>query len=206
MNRNYYSNRQIPLAPKYEDEILREEMRAREAIMAERCKGLASATPKARRVANQQPDKGTVKSIEADVVYYVSTHMKDNPGPGAFAVSVTTVDGTTKESGYYADITGPLLELEAMNAALLVTRDQPGTMAIHTTARWIADYLNDGTAERWKAHGWQKTDGTPLRNAESWATLMAYCEQREVKVAYVRHGATSEMRHCDDLAMRTYQS
>jgi ribonuclease HI len=201
MNTTLSINRQLPLAQKYEDQIQREEMCAREKILAEAC--MAKSTRKSQSMARVQRVTDP-KSVSADVVIHVSTRMEANPGPGAWAASSVNKDGLTKESDYYPAITGPQLELEAIIAVLIVIENTSGTLAINTSAKWIAEYLNNGQVQRWQDNGWRKANGDPVANAESWKELFRLYKERDVEIAWVKPGTTPGMKQCGALAKRAF--
>ena len=177
-----------------ENEIMREEMRFREKIIAERCMDM---------VRTPQKKFTEPRIVEADITIHVATHMKDNPGPGAYAVSVD--DGSPVEVDYLADTTGPHLELVAMNAAVQRSAALPGSVVIYTTTANTANYLNNGQAEKWKANGWRKADGDRVKHWDLWAKLLAHYEIRDPAIVYLLQGATPAMKRCANAAKRPLQ-
>ncbi len=165
---------------------------------------LRKAEARARIKRTVNPSVGS--TITADVVVQVATFMKDNPGPGSHGTTLTTADGTIEEFDYYPHITGPLLELEAMIAALQATMDLPGTVAIHTTAKDLVKWLSDGQAAIWKANGWHNAQGRSIKNAESWDMLLDLYEQRRPLVAWVDRHTDSEIKRCLTLAGKAFHA
>ena len=196
MSKSYSHNRQLPMAQKYEDSINREEMRAREKIMAEQCMA---------RVRTPQRKLPAAPTVDADITIHVATHIKDNPGPGAYAMCVD--DGTPEDPyrHWEADTTGPHLELVAMNAALQRVESLGGSAVIYTTAANTAKYLNNGQAAKWKANGWRKADGDRVKHMELWAELLALYENRDPVIVYQASNATAAMRRCAEVAERPFQ-
>lgn len=202
MTKNYNHNRQLPLASKYEDEIRNEEMRATEAILAKEC--MTRVARKATAMTCIKRSNGP-ESVSADIVTQVTTYTKTNPGPGAWAASIVTAAGFTAESDYFPSMTKPLLELEAMIAVLTVIESCPGTVAVHTTAKWIVEYLNNGQVETWKANNWRKASGGSVAHVESWKELFRLFTERSVQVAWVESDTTPEMKKCGALAKRAFR-
>jgi ribonuclease HI len=193
------------LAKIYEDQILREEMRGRERIMKEQCMARMTrwkAKPKAR--VKRAPHPAAPGPIQADIVIHVATHMEGNPGYATWAATILTMDGLTEHSDWYVQVTQPLMELEAMIAVLTFTREHPGTVAIGTTAKWIAKHLTNGRAAIWRRNDWQGSSGAPIKNADSWAELLRLCDERKPAVTWLGHSSTPEMKHCNELAARTF--
>jgi ribonuclease HI len=200
-------NRQLPLAKKYEDQILHEQVRGNEEIIAAQCHAKTTdhtASSKAR-VARAR-SSASYQTIDAAVLVCVSTSMKDNPGPGSYGLTVTTSDGIMETSEFFPDVTGPLLDLESVIAALEALQPIPGTAAILATARYTVESINNGQVSRWEEADWMRSNGTPVANSESWAELLRLYRGRDVAVAWVGHGATPEMKRCDALAMRTFRA
>ena len=182
------------MSQRSENEIMREEMRFREKINAEQCMDMVR-TPRKKFT---EP-----RIVEADVTIHVATHMKDNPGPGAYAMCVD--DGTPVEVDYLADTTGPYLELVAMNAAVQRTTELRGWAVIYTTTANTANYLHNGQAEKWEANGWRKAGGDRVKHWDLWAELLARYEIRDPAIVHQPQGSTPAMRRCADVAKRTFQ-
>lgn len=202
---NLVHNRQLTLSQKLEGQIFREEKRVREQILADQCRAstagyLAGSNARILRASE------TPKSIAADIMIHVTLHIPKNPGPGAWAATLVIKDGVTQESDWYPHVTQPLLELEAMIAVLTAIRGKAGTVAIHTTARWIADNLNNGTAEKWQANDWRKSSGDPVQHADSWAEVLRFVRQRAAAVAWLKRDATPEMAKVHQFARRAFQA
>lgn len=200
MNKQHH-NRQIPLADIYEAQTQAEEIRAREKIMIERSMALAKAASRNR--IHRTLAGTTTKPIDADIVVNITTAMKDNPGPGAWAASIVTKDGTTNESEYYSNMTLPLLELESLIAPFNLIQEITGTVAIHTTAKWITEFLNSGQVGVWRDNGWKKSGRDTISNADSWIELIRLCEDRKAAVVWLDK-SSPEMKRCAQLPLRTF--
>ncbi len=198
-----YQNRQIPLAQRYLDEIHREEVRAREKIIAAQCMSMAASKAKSQARARLSTTPPKSKPIDADIVIHVAT-FTGNQGPGAWAASIVSPDGVAEESDFHRSITQPNLELEAMIAALTIVEGLPGSVAIHTTTKWIAEYLNNGRVERWRDNGWKKSGGDDISYPELWMELLRLFEDRRPAVASVK--SSPEMKKCLQLAKRTFNT
>ena len=196
MSNNYRHNRQLPMSQRGENEIMHQEMRDREKIIAEQCMDM---------VRTPQKKFTEPRTVEADITIHVATHMKDNPGPGAYAMCVD--DGTPEDPycHWEAHTTGPHLELIALNAALQRVASLNGSAVIHTTTANTAKYLHDGTAARWKAKGGHKADGDRVKHWELWEPVLAHYETRDLTIVYQTCNATAAMRRCADVAERPFQ-
>ncbi len=194
MSNNYRHNRPLPLAQKYEAAIMHQEMRDREKIIAEQCMARVHAP---KKKLTEPP------AVDADITIHVATHIKDNPGPGAYAMSVD--EGTTVEVDYLADTTCPHLELVALNAAFKGVGATPGSAVIYTTAANTVKYLHDGTAARWKARGGRKAGGGPVIHWDLWAELLERYERPRTAVVHLASGDTPAMRRCAQFAKRPFQ-
>lgn len=182
------SNHHLPLAQKYQA------MFHKEAVLA------------SQKIMNGQRKATAAKNGAADVVVNVSTCMKGNPGPGAYGRTVETDEGEVETSDYCSSISGYLLDLEAMVAALRAIREQTGTVQINTTAESIVRYLNDGQVERWRDADWRKSGGKRIQHAELWAELLDLYELRGPNVVHARRDSTPQMRKCHSIAAKTFRT
>lgn len=193
---NYYrQTRQLPLAQHYENSIMHQEMCDREKIIAGRCMDM---------VRIPQKKFSEPRIVDADVTIHVATHMKDNPGPGAYAIMAD--DGSTADVDYLAETTGWHLELVAINAALQSVKGVFGSAVMNTTAANIVKYLNNGQVAKWSANGWRKSHGEPIAHSELWRVLLARYEIRDPAIVVTARNASPAMRKCAEVAKQTFKS
>jgi ribonuclease HI len=62
--------------------------------------------------------------------------------------------------------------------------------------------MTKGWAIRWRANGWLREDGDPVKNADLWRRLLGLCKGHEVEFRWLRgHTGNRENERCDRLAV-----
>jgi len=192
MRKSNSTNRQLPLAQKYEDQILRREVRDREKIIAERCMAKTRAAIRVPQTAY------------AAAEIYVATYMQANPGPGAYAV--VEEDGTLLAHDWPDHTSGYRLELMASIAAMEHTRACPSSVVIYTTGKSIASYLVDGQAARWRDNGWRKADGDQVAHRDLLERALDQYEKRCPSFMSCAPSASIAMRRCAMMAEEVFEA
>jgi ribonuclease HI len=138
----------------------------------------------------------TPKPIATDIAVHVTTCMRSDPGPGAWAARIVTKERSGTNSGYYPVVTGRLIELDAIVSVLRIVEYLPGTLTVHNAPLWIAECLSDGRAKEWRANGWYTSNRTPVRYIQWWEELIRLYELRDSTVHWANHVDEREMRRC----------
>jgi len=137
-----------------------------------------------------------------------------NPGPGGYGVILLHGRDRTELAGGFRLTTNNRMELMAAIVGLraLQTRGlaEPADQVIlYTDSRYLADAINRGWAECWRANGWKRTSGRePVRNADLWAELLDLYARYRVKVIWVTgHAGDPDAwrERCDKLARQAAQ-
>jgi ribonuclease HI len=141
----------------------------------------------------------TAHAEEAALVF-VDGSCVGNPGPGGWAFRIEAPDGTVSErSGHDVDTTNNRMELQAVIQALETSGPDQAISVLSDSA-----YIIDGCIDylpKWKANGWAKADGKPLKNLDDWKALDALIGAGNVTFAKVRgHTGNAGNERVDALA------
>jgi ribonuclease HI len=191
MRKSNSTNRQFSLAQKYEDQIMRQEKRDTEQIIAERCMAKTRAAIRVPQTAY------------AAAEIYVATYMQANPGPGAYAV--VEEDGTLLAHDWPDHTSGYRLELTALIAAMEHTGAWPSSVVIYTTGKSIASYLVGGQAAKWRDNGWRKADGDQVAHRDLLERALDQYEKRCPSFMSCAPSASIAMRRCAMMAEQIFE-
>ena len=100
---------------------------------------------------------------------YVRGTCRGNPGPGAWAAVLETVEGTEQISGSVPRTTNNRMELMAVLEGLRLV-DLGSSIYVITTS----DYVYMGATKwihGWRKRDWKKRDGKPISNQDLWLAL-----------------------------------
>ena len=153
----------------------------------------SGATSPSRKVL--KADAGSDQRIKV----YTDGGALGNPGPGGWAAVILDRDPPTELSGGFSPTTNNRMEL---TAAIMALRhfEAPTAVRLHTDSRYVADGINKGWAERWRANGWMRTRTEAARNADLWAALLDLCQRHEVVFEWVPgHAGVVYNERCDQL-------
>ncbi|WP_312645102.1 ribonuclease HI [Hydrogenoanaerobacterium sp.] len=124
-----------------------------------------------------------------------------NPGPGGYGV-ILRCNGVEKEisggdkatTNNRMELLGPITALRALN--------QPCRVTLYTDSQYVANGINKGWAQKWKANGWMRTKKDPALNADLWEQLLTELTRHEVTIQWVKgHAGHPENERCDRLAV-----
>lgn len=124
-----------------------------------------------------------------------------NPGPGGYA-AILRYEGKEKLlSGGEELTTNNRMELRALAEALKALK-RSCSLRIYTDSKYLADGINKGWAESWRARGWRKADGKEALNSDLWELLLTELKKHEYEIVWVRgHSGFPENERCDELAV-----
>jgi len=134
------------------------------------------------------------------VTIYTDGAASGNPGPGGYGV-ILEFQGKRKElSGGYRRTTNNRMELLAAVVGLEALKERC-EVNLYTDSAYLVNALNEGWAQRWRAHGWMRNKNEPALNLDLWERLLRLCEQHEVHFVGVKgHAGHPENERCDQLA------
>ncbi|MFL9824704.1 ribonuclease HI [Rhodoplanes sp. SY1] len=125
-----------------------------------------------------------------------------NPGPGGWAVIITSPDGSTRTlSGGEPNTTNNKMELMAAIMALeALADDAPAVLFLDS------EYVVKGVREwrrQWERRGWRNAAGKPVANADLWRRLFALADARPlVELRWLRGHAGHEGNEAVDRLAR----
>ena len=124
-----------------------------------------------------------------------------NPGPGGWG-AILRYKGTDKcISGGEAETTNNRMELTAVIEGLKALKESC-KVTIVTDSQYVANGINLGWAESWKANGWRKKDKKPALNPELWDELLSELSRHDVTIEWIKgHAGHPENERCDELAV-----
>lgn len=131
---------------------------------------------------------------------YTDGSCHGNPGPGGWAWLIELPDGTKQErSGHLPDTTNIKAEMTAVVEALKCTPEgsrvqlySDNDMVCRGPTEWLPN---------WKANGWKKSNGKPVKNVDLWKEIDALMMTRKVTLTHVRaHTGILNNERVDELA------
>ncbi len=126
---------------------------------------------------------------------------KGNPGPGGWGAILRYKDVEKEISGGEADTTNNRMELTAVISALELLKE-PCEVELYTDSQYVANAVNLGWAEKWKANGWMRNKKEKALNPELWEKLLNLLKKHSVKFNWVKgHAGHPENERCDRLAV-----
>ena len=79
-------------------------------------------------------------------------------------------------------------------------------VTVVTDSQYVANGINLGWAQSWKANGWRKKDKKPALNPELWDELLTLIAKHEVTIEWVKgHDGHPENERCDKMAVAESQ-
>ena len=133
---------------------------------------------------------------------YTDGACTGNPGPGGYGVIVQQ-NGARKEfSQGYRLTTNNRMELMAAIVGLGAL-SQPSQVKLYTDSKYVADAINLGWLDGWRARGWRKADKNKVLNPDLWQQLLRLLEKHKVEMIWVKgHAGHPENERCDELAVQ----
>lgn len=129
-----------------------------------------------------------------------------NPGPGGYGAILRFGKHEKELSGGEMNTTNNRMELTACIKALEALKE-PCTVTLTTDSKYVADAVNNGWANSWRANYWKKPDKKPALNPDLWETLLNLLEYHDVTINWVKgHAGHPENERCDALATAFYKN
>ena len=110
-----------------------------------------------------------------------------------------------EQSGYEPYSTNNRMELTAVIEGLKALK-VPCRVTVVTDSQYVANGINLGWAEGWKANNWRKKDKKPALNPELWDALLNEIARHEVTIQWIKgHAGHPENERCDEMAVAESQ-
>lgn len=140
-----------------------------------------------------------------EVTIYTDGACSGNPGAGGWG-TILVYKGKEKEmSGGAAETTNNRMELTAVIEGLKALKESCRVTVV-TDSQYVANGINLGWAQSWKANGWRKKDRKPALNPELWDELLTLIGKHEVTIEWVKgHDGHPENERCDKMAVAESQ-
>ncbi len=136
------------------------------------------------------------------ILMYTDGSSIGNPGPGGYGVVMIQGAHRKELSGGYRRTTNNRMELMAVIEGLKALKT-PGEVAVMTDSKYVADGINQGWAQRWRANQWKKNKREKALNPDLWEQLLDLCAQHRVSFTWVKgHAGHKENERCDRLAVQ----
>lgn len=138
--------------------------------------------------------------IQGKIVIYTDGSSLGNPGKGGYGAVVMHGEQRKELSAGYFETTNNRMELMACIVALQ-TLNERSDVVLFSDSKYIVDAINNGSAERWKANRWLKSDRTKIANIDLWKELLTLNEQHKIEFRWVKgHFTDKNNERCDQLA------
>jgi ribonuclease HI len=139
------------------------------------------------------------------VVMYTDGACTGNPGPGGYAAVILTGSQRKEVSGGFRLTTNNRMELKAAIEGLR-SLPAPSDVMLYTDSRYVADAINLGWINGWRARNWRKSTKEKVLNVDLWKRLLEQLERHEVKLEWVEgHAGVRENERADRLSVQAAQ-
>ena len=134
------------------------------------------------------------------VVIYTDGACSGNPGPGGWGAILQYKDTERELSGGEKLTTNNRMELLGAISALSALKE-PCEIDLYTDSQYIANAINKGGLQGWKAKSWKRKDGE-LKNVDLWQELDKLLNTHTVTFHWVKGHADNKFNNrCDELAV-----
>ncbi len=140
-----------------------------------------------------------------EVTIYTDGACSGNPGAGGWGTILVYKGKEREMSGGAAETTNNRMELTAVIEGLKALKEACKVTVV-TDSQYVANGINLGWAQSWKANGWRKKDRKPALNPELWDELLTLIAKHEVTIEWVKgHDGHPENERCDKMAVAESQ-
>ncbi len=134
------------------------------------------------------------------VTIYTDGACSGNPGPGGWGAILLYKDTLRELSGGEEHTTNNRMELLGVISALSALKE-PCEIELYTDSQYIANAINKGWLQGWKAKNWKRKDGE-LKNIDLWQELDKLLNTHAVSFNWVKgHAENQYNNRCDELAV-----
>ena len=135
-----------------------------------------------------------------EVTIYTDGACSGNPGAGGWGTILDYMGKRKELSGGEAQTTNNRMELTAVIEGLKALK-VPCRVTVVTDSQYVANGINLGWAESWKANNWRKKDKKPALNPELWERLLNAIAPHSINYVWVKgHVGHEYNERCDALA------
>ncbi len=135
------------------------------------------------------------------VIIYTDGACTGNPGPGGYGAVLIHGPHRKELSGGYRRTTNNRMELMAAIAGLKAL-NRSAQVTLYTDSRYMADAINKGWVDGWKARGWRKSNKEPALNVDLWKQLLEQLARHQVTIEWVEgHAGVTENERADRLSV-----
>ena len=140
-----------------------------------------------------------------EVTIYTDGACSGNPGAGGWGTILDYMGKRKELSGGEAQTTNNRMELTAVIEGLKALKESCRVTVI-TDSQYVANGINLGWAESWKANNWRKKDKKPALNPDLWERLLQLTEKHTVHCHWVKgHAENEKNERCDRMAVAESQ-
>jgi len=134
------------------------------------------------------------------VQIYTDGACSGNPGLGGWGAILMYGENKKELSGGEMSTTNNRMELTSVIEALEALK-QPCEVILYTDSQYVANAVNLGWLESWKAKGWKRKGGE-VKNPDLWIKLIPLLEKHKVTFEWVKgHSDNEHNNRCDELAV-----
>ena len=134
------------------------------------------------------------------VTIYTDGACSGNPGPGGWGALLLYKDTVRELSGGEEHTTNNRMELLGAISAISALKE-PCEIELYTDSQYIANAINKGWLQGWKAKNWKRKDGE-LKNIDLWQELDKLLSLHTVTFHWVKGHAENKFNNrCDELAV-----
>ena len=134
------------------------------------------------------------------ITIYTDGACSGNPGPGGWGAILQYKDTERELSGGEKLTTNNRMELLGAISALSALKE-PCEIDLYTDSQYIANAINKGWLQGWKAKNWKRKDGE-LKNIDLWQELDKLLSTHTVTFHWVKGHADNKFNNrCDELAV-----
>ncbi len=138
---------------------------------------------------------------EPHVIIYTDGACTGNPGPGGYGAVLIYGSQRKELSGGFRRTTNNRMELMAAIEGLRAL-NRRARVTLYTDSRYLADAINRGWVNAWKARGWRKSNKEPALNVDLWKQLLEQLGRHQVTIEWVEgHAGVSENERADRLSV-----
>ncbi len=139
------------------------------------------------------------------IAIFVDGACSGNPGPGGWAVIISTPEGRVMElAGHESPTTNNRMELSGVIASLHAVQGCGGIVVIHSDSTYVIEGITKWIFG-WKRRGWKTAAGGMVKNEDLWRTLESAVAARGpggVEWRWVKgHSGHDANERCDKIAV-----
>jgi ribonuclease HI len=134
-----------------------------------------------------------------EVVIHSDGACRGNPGPGGWAVVLSSGERRKELSGGVPATTNNRMELQAAIEGLAALRE-PCQVEFFTDSKYVQNGISSWLAG-WKRNGWRTKAKQPVKNADLWRALDSAAARHRITWRWLKgHAGHAANERCDALA------